>query len=158
MYLYYYGNFCLILQRLMCRLVRYEYRRKQWSVQWVPHPAGQLHREHHHRPVRPSPPGGLGPGQEDEMHLVSTRFDFCGDHKGSRKKVFFSLIAGPLTPPLLLLNRTAIKEVFIMAALTRLKRMVSAFAGNNFRNLFVKHKKKTNVPWFTKMLIHMLSY
>ena len=39
-----------------------------------PHAPGLLHREHDHRAVRPSAAGGLGPGQEDQMHVVSRTF------------------------------------------------------------------------------------
>ena len=34
------------------------------------------YREHGDHPVRSPPPGGLGPGQEDQMHLVSIRLQF----------------------------------------------------------------------------------
>lgn len=49
-------------------------RRELWQLR-CPDPPGLLHREHHHRAVRPSPAGGLGPGQEDQMYLVSVRLE-----------------------------------------------------------------------------------
>ena len=55
--------------RHLAALVRHELQRQRRLRD--ADAAGQLHREHHHRPVRPPAPGGLGPGQETQMHLVS---------------------------------------------------------------------------------------
>ena len=56
--------------RHLAALVRHELQRQRRLRD--ADAAGQLHREHHHRPVRPPAPGGLGPGQETQMHMVSS--------------------------------------------------------------------------------------
>ena len=44
---------------------------RQFRQLWGSNPPGILHWEHHHCPVWPTTPGGLGSGQENQMHLVS---------------------------------------------------------------------------------------
>ena len=64
-------------------------RRELWQLR-CPDPPGLLHREHHHRAVRPSPAGGLGPGQEDQMYLVSTQYWAAQlTRADSRKQIYF---------------------------------------------------------------------
>ena len=70
--------------------------------------SGLVHREHGDRPVRPSAPGGLGSGQEDQMHLVKKTHNF-GSLFVPAKPLFYFFVRSNIL--LLISSLNILKEV-----------------------------------------------